>query len=464
MKTKTNREGSALVLVLGLIIIGALLCTGILAYASNNARLAQREFLMEQALHTAEAGVELAAQYIVDRDAYLYQNITSIEGSLNGGSYSGIIQKEGFRDYSIAITGTVSGLSRAVTIDEVYVATFAKFGWWSEVNGTIWFIPGDVLFGHVHTDDYLRFSATSGRGPAFEGDLTSKKDWYYLTNDGASYQPSTRAPAESAGVEFHEGFDLDSPHGSMADVKWTPKRTLAADPGYADGLFLEGYTEITIHGNEMEVYNPRAGIDHERLPIHGEQLVYVADFDSSDPGYVVMNGGTLDGQMTIYSENDVYLKDHIVYQNDPRDDDLPEVERDYYDESDDKLGIVSRDDIWVHPDAPNNLNIFAAMMATGAVSDSNDGKFGVYDYSSRPPSGDLTVYGSIVQEVRGAVGTFNSRGLSTGFYKDYMWDDRFERGAPPHYPPLDDSIIMVGWGEHAVANHAHTTPAYPDGY
>ena len=374
---RLRRDGSALVMVLSMTAIGVILCSGIMTYAVNNARLAQREELIERALHVAEAGLEWAAQYIVDRDAYLFVNSTPIEGTINQGSFQGVIQKEGFRTYSISCTGTVQGVSRAVTIDEVYVATFAKFGWWSEVNGDIWFIPGDNLFGHVHTDDYLKFSTTSGAGPVFDGNLTSRKNRYTLRKNGYDRTEYTRPPAESAGVEFNAGFDLSSPQGNMADVNWSTKKTLASNPLYADGLYLEGYTEIEIIGNEIEVYNPRGEIDRERFPIRQEQLVYVANYSSRDRGTLILRGGELEGQMTIFTEDDIYLTDHLTYKNDPRDDHLPEHERDYPEESNDKLGLVTMDDIWVHPAAPNNLKIFAAMMATGAVSQYNDGSFAV---------------------------------------------------------------------------------------
>ena len=221
---RLRRDGSALVMVLSMTAIGVILCSGIMTYAVNNARLAQREELIERALHVAEAGLEWAAQYIVDRDAYLFVNSTPIEGTINQGSFQGVIQKEGFRTYSISCTGTVQGVSRAVTIDEVYVATFAKFGWWSEVNGDIWFIPGDNLFGHVHTDDYLKFSTTSGAGPVFDGNPTSRKNRYTLRKNGYDRTEYTRPPAESAGVEFNAGFDLSSPQGNMADVNWSTKK------------------------------------------------------------------------------------------------------------------------------------------------------------------------------------------------------------------------------------------------
>jgi len=45
----------------------------------------------------------------------------------------------------------------------------------------------------------------------------------------------------------------------------------------------------------------------------------------------------------------------------------------------------------------------------------------------------LTVYGSIDQDWRGAVGTFNSYGIVSGYNKDYDWDSRLMYVTPPFY-------------------------------
>ena len=50
-----------------------------------------------------------------------------------------------------------------------------------------------------------------------------------------------------------------------------------------------------------------------------DQLVYVGNVPganhSSQGGYVLMQGGTLDGKMTILAENDIYIYDHLYYAN-----------------------------------------------------------------------------------------------------------------------------------------------------
>ena len=102
--------------------------------------------------------------------------------------------------------------------------------------------------------------------------------------------------------------------------------------------------------------------------------------------------------MTVAAENDFYVRGNITYTTDPR----------VYPKSTDALALLTLDDINVDTTAPNNLEIDAAMMCTGTSGDGSAGSFGVVNYSSGSPRGDFTVLGGIVQNTRGAVGTFNS--------------------------------------------------------
>ncbi|MDE0839308.1 MAG: hypothetical protein OSB41_09670, partial [Kiritimatiellae bacterium] len=64
--------------------------------------------------------------------------------------------------------------------------------------------------------------------------------------------------------------------------------------------------------------------------------------------------------------------------------------------------------------------------------------------------GDLHVYGGIIQNWRGAVGTFGGGGPSSGFTKDYVYDVRFGPGhgkAPPACPLIDVNFTFTDWSE-----------------
>jgi hypothetical protein len=108
------------------------------------------------------------------------------------------------------------------------------------------------------------------------------------------------------------------------------------------------------------------------------------------------------------------------------------------------LGLISRKDIIVKSNSPKNLDIYAHLIAEGGMTGStNDGQFMVEGYNTRASSscGNLNVYGGIVQNYRGPVGTTGGK----GYLKNYMFDTRFATNPPPHYPVVGDKYYWGGW-------------------
>ena len=57
---------------------------------------------------------------------------------------------------------------------------------------------------------------------------------------------------------------------------------------------------------------------------------------------------------------------------------------------------------------------------------------------------DLTVTGAIAQKYRGPVGTGSGTNPSTGFLKNYTYDDRFRYRSPPYFMnPVDASWDII---------------------
>lgn len=162
------------------------------------------------------------------------------------------------------------------------------------------------------------------------------------------------------------------------------------------------------------------------------------------------------------TEDDISINDHIEYALNPLDEEavaaaiatakaeaLAKGEK--FDKStvaNDALGLISGDDVIITGSAPNNLNIHATIMATGATS-SSKGSFYVDNYTSYNPRGFINLLGGIVQEERGPVGSFNSStGQTTRSYdKNYTFDTRFEGTPPPYFPPLQSGVTYESWQE-----------------
>jgi hypothetical protein len=76
--------------------------------------------------------------------------------------------------------------------------------------------------------------------------------------------------------------------------------------------------------------------------------------------------------------------------------------------------------------------------------------FTVENYNQGSPRGTLHIWGGLIQEWRGAVGTANSTSLQTGYLKDYHYDPRVIIQPPPEFP-LTGIYARVSWTEKGPA-------------
>lgn len=318
-------------------------------------------------------------------------------------------------NYTITSVGSVDNRSRTVSMDSARRISWAQYALWSNNNRDIYFKDGEIFQGAVHANTALYFTGD----PVFNGEVTSASSWF-----GGSIRD----------VIFNKGFTLGVPSESMASINFSDLKDEA-------DIILSGISGIRLDGTNMLVYNAREGLYYDRVPVPENGLVYVENASSgswSDRYGDLYVEGHLDGRVTLVSERDINITDHLTYGTDPK----------LNSKSTDALGLISNRDVIVHPYAPNDLTIYAHILATGNMTSSSyDGSFGVQNYNTGSPRGTLTVHGGIAQDYRGPVGTFNIRTgkTSTGFEKNYTYDTRFARNPPPHYPPLDNRLIPGIW-------------------
>ncbi|WP_281535910.1 hypothetical protein [Cryobacterium breve] len=123
--------------------------------------------------------------------------------------------------------------------------------------------------------------------------------------------------------------------------------------------------------------------------------------------------GTLQGAMTIASENFVYVTGDITYSN----------------ASTDILGIVGQNAVWVwNPVNGSNVDLLPNDRQINAAILSVSHTFQVQNYDRGGSQGTLTVNGAIAQKFRGIV-----RSGSNGYIKAYSYDQRFKYVAPPKF-------------------------------
>ena len=429
-RVSRNQQGSVLVVVMGILFIIAGLVITILDVASDHRQASTSQLNMEQAMYAAEAGVEVGARLMQTNLAAIVSSSTGKtngSGTVGSGTYAFYIVRTNTSTYCIISTGTVNNIKRVVSLMDVYQPTYAEFALWSHENNSLVFSVGQSFNGHVHADDELYFN-NSGGGPVFLSALTS---------DDGTYSGSI------SGIEMAQGLTLNSYQGTMADVDFnSAASTSLKNEAQANGIVLTGNTTLTFNGSAVSVTNTKTNWTNHSytFPTSGA-VIYVSNNGSTTgtkAGTIYLEGGTVTGPLTVVSENNMYVENSITYTHNPAT--TPS--------STDALGLISQDCIWVDTGAPANLTIDAAMITTGSSGDGTTGSFGVSNYSSKTPTGTLTILGGIVQNQRGAVATVNGSGVTqTGYNKAYSYDSRFLTKPPPDYPTIASVVNFAQWTE-----------------
>lgn len=370
---------------------------------------------------------------------------------------------------------------------------------------TIQFGGNDTLNGKVHSNDAMRICDATFKGPVTTA---------YKGPGGVNYLKIGSGGASCSGQKFEKGAPVNTTSTiDMPETNAELKREVRTDlPGDVPrpGCLYTGPTKITLNTNgTMTVRSPwtkatrvagapvtsgskpaecgtpgtKVGeLGHANganVAVPDYNVVYVQNIPgtSSDPNYAVPpassckgadtsktgNGigypisgevaprtdsyscksgdvfieGSMNGRMTIASENYIYLTNDIRY----------------VDESDDVLGLIGNNAVfvWNPVNSSNatmlttkNRHIDAAIMSVAHTIQ-------VQNYDKGSQRGILSINGSLIQKFRGTVGTSGSK--STGYTKNYMYDDRYLYLAPPKFlNPVETT--------YGVTKHAEVDPAF----
>jgi hypothetical protein len=310
----------------------------------------------------------------------------------------------------IVSTGSFNGLTNTVTVT-LQPSKFSKFAYYSINEGSsIWWITSDTVWGPFHTQDYLRVSGN----PVFWGKTTTKRS--------VVKNPSSSQPKFYGG--FEKGVNLPLPTDGLTPIE------NAADAG---GFKFTGHDTVyvTFVSDSIKYRYSYSG---------AATTVLAADFAPNGVIFakdaVLRLQGTVKGQYSVVASGSsgkgrIYLDDNIVYNTDPRVDPT----------SEDMLGIIAKNEIYVTDNAVNTSSIDIH----GSIYSESKG-FGAENYSTRPVSGSINLLGGIVQNTRQAVGTFSSGVINHGFSKRYRYDERLMFSSPPMYPGTG-AFEIVSWLE-----------------
>jgi len=315
----------------------------------------------------------------------------------------------------ILSVGTFSNVSSTIRII-LKPSVFSKYAYFSNTeSANIWWTSTDTVWGPLHTNGQLRVADR----PVFMGKVTL---------DGSIVKYSNSAnPQFLGGVQT--GVHVTIPSDGVSNLN------AAATSG---GAKISGHSLVYLEfrGDSIRYKYSSSG-----------SWTYVLGSSFAPNGAIFAENAELrikrrvKGQYSIGASGTgsdrgkIFLEDDVYYNTDPQVDP----------NSQDMLGIVAQRDVIITENSANNNNI-----KVQASIYSESGSFQAEDYQSRPVSGAIYLYGGVIQNARGPVGTFSTNHghteIESGFSKRYRYDDRFMIANPPFFPGTG-SFEIVSWFE-----------------
>ena len=274
------------------------------------------------------------------------------------------------------------------------------------------------------------------------------------------------APATATGIKFSSDITVSFNHGTDTN-------------SYDLQIYQDANTRYTIKWKASGAPNATV-IKETYTKQKGNKWVWQPDFqvDTLFNGVIYSTGNiNIDGESTylskyygnytLYSEGNINISDRVIpydtYTNYFTDQEsqysgteisankIAQI-KDYVSANEkSSLNLVSKNNVVVSEPVIQsnwwgtdyfklyNMKISASIYAF-------NGSFKVEDYNDDDPSGQLFTFGSIMQNVRGPVGTFNSSTgqTQTGYYKTYVYDPRLTTAAyQPAGTPAKNSSAKI---------------------
>lgn len=412
---QTARSGNAMLAVMLLVLVSTALSASALVYVNSRTRAGLKQVEMERAFYAAEAGAERAAVEI----ATIGPNATTVSGNVGSADYSATISRTSGAtryNYDILSVGTANGISRTIEIRRIHRVSWAQYSLWydsEDPSSGLWMQAGDVFRGRVFSKPKLLFH---------DKNIATLGQVHFYDRVWSSASTIEKASSRVDPI-FDRGLTLNASPEQVDPAEF--------DRLYAEantkGLVLEGPTFVTIDGSNMRVTNAAQGWRNQLVQGMNNRLVYIKTRRNKKGTLTLSGPNGLNGQLTFAADDTINISNHVRYARNPM----------TYPDSTDSLGLIARQDVNVMTTAPNNLDIYAHIICL-------NGGFKVDRYNTGKHRGTLTVYGGIVNKVRKAVGTVGSPG--TGYFKNYVYDERFNETPPPYYPERQD-LEWSSWDE-----------------
>lgn len=378
-----------------------------------------------------------------------------------------------FYRYQISSIGTATrgGMQQFVQATGTFTITvqrdnFARYALFTDTHtapsGTIvWFTNLTTFRGPVHSND--RFSFANNPSGTFTDGVSQRQQTARFYNNGNAILLDADRNGNRDVPQFQNGFTRSVnriPLPSMT-VRDDQKRVaLGLNPNEripnmsngiylpADGTTLKGgiyvqgdaHVTLTMDQESHQRYTVRQGSTTKEITVKPETATTVVRTGNTTETYtgtprgilytagaVQSLSGTVSNQtqVTIATENDLLINQHLRYQNYSTTPTLnASGQRNL-------LGLLSwNGNVRITPSAPDNLEIHGTLMTPNGVVT-------VDNYSQGNPRGTVTLLGGVIENQYGAFGTFQGTQQRSGYGRNFVYDGRMLQGqSPPYFPTI----------------------------
>ena len=218
------------------------------------------------------------------------------------GSYSATVLQSQLDSsmFTITSTGTYNnaGKTLVLTVKKTVVSMYA-YASNSEIDpvyGPLWWITGMLTVGPVFTNGQLNIYGN----PIFDGPVSQVAPAINYYHGGP--------PGDNP--DFQHGLSLNAP--PQAVFNNTIINNISAAASAPGGLFLTGNSTIAFNANgTMNVTNSARGWNNRNMAMPSNEAIFVQN------GTATVKG-TVNGQVTVGTNRDVFIRGHLMYNSDPR--------------------------------------------------------------------------------------------------------------------------------------------------
>jgi len=443
------------------------------------------------AFNLAESGSERAILYLRQQSsppsgtAAFYPFGTTV--SLGGGTYSVTIDPDDNnamllnKRYLVRSVG-ISNKRREIVEVYLQLGSFGRYAYFTDyetssiASGTIYFKAGDLIDGPAHSNNTsnsdFNINWNGSADAIFQDTLTSVSSQI----DYTPRAPTTDTEWERIFDSGSRGFRLGVNRVELPDTTDLQKNaawgSTSGFPTASTGVFLssatpdhgiyikgdstltfsvtpEGWQKIVIvQGSTTTNVVVRLDRNDTQVTVGSTTTTYAGTTngviystgnitsisgqlaDSAMSGSTLLHRNAYTIATDVNNGKNITVTNNLTYKTQP---DKTQAWDSAINLKSAALGLVARNVI-ISSTAPANLTLDGVVLAGGRST--TDGSFYVSNYSSKTPTGVLTLRGGVIQKKRGPVGTFNaSTGTtSTGYSKSYSYDQRMAVNPPPYFP------------------------------